>query len=248
MRSLKETEMKKLCFKMIIFAVIFTFVLSLSTTTAWAANQDKKQQGPKAKGGLMAKIKEMQAKKKSPKTDPNQQALPPKTDLDNNPPGAAGGAGTNWENPPGEAGGPGASPNKRPLPPKAKADLDNNPPGAAGGAGTNWENPPGKAGGPGASPNRRPFPPRRDLDNNPPGAAGGAGTNWENPPGEAGGPGASPNKRPLPPKAKADLDDDSSVSKNGSQAVSKGKVNASVNKTGMKKSSGVVKNQKKVSQ
>ena len=34
-------------------------------------------------------------------------------DNDNNPPGAAGGAGTNWENPPGPKGGPGASPNRR---------------------------------------------------------------------------------------------------------------------------------------
>jgi len=34
-------------------------------------------------------------------------------DNDNNPPGSAGGAGTNWENPPGPAGGPGASPDRR---------------------------------------------------------------------------------------------------------------------------------------
>lgn len=34
-------------------------------------------------------------------------------DNDNNPPGAAGGAGTNWENPPGPKGGKGASPNRR---------------------------------------------------------------------------------------------------------------------------------------
>ncbi len=34
-------------------------------------------------------------------------------DRDNNPPGKAGGPGTNWENPPGPAGGPGASPNRR---------------------------------------------------------------------------------------------------------------------------------------
>jgi len=33
-------------------------------------------------------------------------------DRDNNPPGPAGGRGTNWENPPGPKGGPGASPNK----------------------------------------------------------------------------------------------------------------------------------------
>ena len=33
-------------------------------------------------------------------------------DLDNNPPGPAGGRGTNWENPPGWKGGPGASPDR----------------------------------------------------------------------------------------------------------------------------------------
>jgi len=33
-------------------------------------------------------------------------------DKDNNPPGAAGGPGTNWENPPGPKGGPGASPDR----------------------------------------------------------------------------------------------------------------------------------------
>lgn len=70
-------------------------------------------------------------------------------DRDNNPPGPAGGRGTNWENPPGPAGGPGASPNRR------LRDRDNNPPGPAGGPGTNWENPPGPKGGPGASPDRR---------------------------------------------------------------------------------------------
>jgi len=36
-----------------------------------------------------------------------------KIDKDNNPPGPAGGAGTNWENPPGPKGGVGASPNRR---------------------------------------------------------------------------------------------------------------------------------------
>lgn len=34
-------------------------------------------------------------------------------DRDDNPPGPAGGPGTNWENPPGPAGGPGSSPNSR---------------------------------------------------------------------------------------------------------------------------------------
>ncbi len=37
-----------------------------------------------------------------------------KMDRDNNPPGAKGGPGTNWENPPGAKGGPGASPDRKP--------------------------------------------------------------------------------------------------------------------------------------
>jgi hypothetical protein len=144
-------------------------------------------------------------------------------DRDNNPPGKAGGKGTNWENPRGPAGGPGASPDRR------HRDRDGNPPGPAGGPGTNWENPPGPAGGPGASPDRtfrwggptvvfvsKPggfyfhqsygywHPVHgfwhqagrcwRDPDWNPPGPVGGPGTNWENPPGLAGGPGASPDR------------------------------------------------------
>lgn len=124
-------------------------------------------------------------------------------DRDNNPPGKAGGRGTNWENKPGPQGGAGASPNIR-------RDRDNNPPGRAGGAGTNWENRPGPQGGPGAGPNQRPagfdkgekkgwggenMPPglRKDRDNNPPGQIGGPGTNWENPPGMEGGPGTGPD-------------------------------------------------------
>lgn len=69
----------------------------------------------------------------------------------NNPPGPAGGAGTNWRNPPGPVGGPGASPYRV----RPHRDHDGNPPGPAGGRGTNWENPPGPVGGPGASPDRR---------------------------------------------------------------------------------------------
>ena len=113
-------------------------------------------------------------------------------DRDNNPPGAAGGPGTNWENPPGAAGGPGASPNVRHAPPSHhhKHFCRKHPKHAGCVA-----NPPGPAGGPGAGP--IPPPPRKgDIDNNPPGAAGGPGTNWENPPGAKGGPGASPNRRP----------------------------------------------------
>lgn len=97
-------------------------------------------------------------------------------DIDDNPPGPAGGPGTNWENPPGPVGGPGASPDRR-YPYRV------NPPGPAGGAGSGWYY-------------KRPY--RHygyDRDNNPPGPRGGPGTNWENPPGPWGGPGASPNRR-----------------------------------------------------
>ena len=44
-------------------------------------------------------------------TEPSDAVI--RHDNDNNPPGAAGGPGTNWENPAGPAGGPGASPNRR---------------------------------------------------------------------------------------------------------------------------------------
>lgn len=40
--------------------------------------------------------------------------LNPPPDRDDNPPGPAGGPGTNWENPPGPRGGPGASPDRPP--------------------------------------------------------------------------------------------------------------------------------------
>jgi hypothetical protein len=82
-----------------------------------------------------------------------------------NPPGPAGGPGTNWRNPPGPAGGPGAGPYYRYAAPGGlywhprgywcRFDRDDNPPGPRGGRGTNWENPPGPRGGPGASPNSR---------------------------------------------------------------------------------------------
>lgn len=81
--------------------------------------------------------------------DEKEKKMAVRRDKDNNPPGAKGGPGTNWENPPGPKGGPGAGPDRW-----KKKDLDNNPPGAKGGPGTNWENPPGPKGGPGASPNR----------------------------------------------------------------------------------------------
>ena len=96
-----------------------------------------------------------------------------------NPPGPAGGPGTNWDNPPCAANAPGARadrPHRRltgEQQAKLKAmtleqrqaffkhrceermqqrlDRDGNPPGPRGGPGTNWENPPGPKGGPGAS-------------------------------------------------------------------------------------------------
>ena len=111
-------------------------------------------------------------------------------DNDNNPPGMAGGPGTNWENPPGSQGGPGTGPDRGGM---GRPDNDNNPPGMAGGPGTNWENRPGLQGGPGSSPDRGSMG-RRDNDNNPPGMAGGPGTNWENRPGPQGGPGSSPDQ------------------------------------------------------
>jgi len=113
-------------------------------------------------------------------------------DKDNNPPGKAGGPGTNWENPPGAAGGPGASPDVKG--PHHRTFCKKYPAHAKC-----LYNPPGPVGGPGAGP--LPPPHKPDRDNNPPGKAGGPGTNWENPPGAKGGPGASPNKKqPRPPK------------------------------------------------
>ncbi len=42
-----------------------------------------------------------------------KEAHPRHRDFDNNPPGMAGGPGTNWENPRGPKGGPGASPDRK---------------------------------------------------------------------------------------------------------------------------------------
>ena len=107
-------------------------------------------------------------------------------DRDNNPPGARGGQGTNWEKNDFRRGG----------------DRDNNPPGPRGGQGTNWEkndyrrdndnNPPGPRGGQGSNWEKNDY---RGYDNNPgqdnpsyrdnpPGPRGGKGTDWERP--EAG--------------------------------------------------------------
>ncbi|MCA1977870.1 MAG: hypothetical protein LDL19_01405 [Thiobacillus sp.] len=106
-------------------------------------------------------------------------------DRDNNPPGRAGGPGTNWENPPGPQGGPGASPDRR-----WKARCEANPEKCAEIKDRMRERCQ-------ANPERcrDAFRRHRDRDGNPPGPAGGPGTNWENPPGPVGGPGASPDRR-----------------------------------------------------
>ena len=109
-------------------------------------------------------------------------------DRDNNPPGPAGGPGTNWENPPGWRGGPGASPDYRYYQHNGKRHRFTL-----------------VSGGYYYSANYGYWHPRygwwnqnsrcwHDNDNNPPGRAGGRGTNWENPPGRKGGPGASPDR------------------------------------------------------
>ncbi|MFA5187419.1 MAG: hypothetical protein WC551_13150 [Patescibacteria group bacterium] len=138
-------------------------------------------------------------------------------DKDNNPPGAKGGPGTNWENPPGSKGGPGASPDVTVSKPPKKEFCEDNPahPACTGAKPYHKSkfcrkhpehkkcavNPPGPAGGPGAGTVPPPPPGKKhDIDNNPPGAKGGAGTNWENPPGPKGGPGASPDRKK--PKAR----------------------------------------------
>ncbi len=109
-------------------------------------------------------------------------------DHDNNPPGRAGGHGSNWENPPGWRGGPAASPDYRNWRHEGQRHRFNR-----------------VAGGYYFSPSHGYWHPQHgfwnqakrcwlDNDRNPPGRAGGSGTNWENPPGWRGGPGASPDR------------------------------------------------------
>ena len=109
-------------------------------------------------------------------------------DRDHNPPGPAGGPGTNWENPPGWRGGPGASPDRRYY--------------RHGGKRYTFTL---VQGGYYFNPLYGCWHPRHgfwnqlrrcwfDTDRNPPGPAGGRGTNWENPPGWRGGPGTSPDR------------------------------------------------------
>lgn len=109
-------------------------------------------------------------------------------DRDGNPPGPAGGPGTNWENPAGPRGGPGASPDRRVIVVRGKPYSFVL-----------------VTGGYYYHPSYGYWHPRwgwwnqglrcwADRDGNPPGRRGGPGTNWENPPGWRGGPGASPDR------------------------------------------------------
>lgn len=109
-------------------------------------------------------------------------------DRDHNPPGPAGGPGTNWEDPPGWRGGPGASPDRRFY--------------VHGGVREEFKR---VEGGYYYSPRYGYWHPQyglwnqarrcwADIDGNPPGPAGRPGTNWENPPGWRGGAGASPDR------------------------------------------------------
>jgi hypothetical protein len=115
-------------------------------------------------------------------------AAAPHRDRDGNPPGPAGGRGSNWENPPGWRGGPGASPDYKLF--------------RHGRASYRFER---AAHGYWFSRDYGYWHPRHglwhaaarcwiDLDHNPPGPRGGPGSNWENPPGWRGGPGASPDR------------------------------------------------------
>lgn len=109
-------------------------------------------------------------------------------DRDHNPPGRAGGPGTNWENPPGWRGGPGTSPDYRTWHHNGQRHRFDRVAGGYYFSATYgyWHPAHGfwhQA--------RRCW---LDNDGNPPGRAGGRGTNWENPPGWRGGPGASPDR------------------------------------------------------
>lgn len=109
-------------------------------------------------------------------------------DRDNNPPGPAGGRGTNWENPPGWRGGPGTSPDYRYWRHHDQryrfVRMDHG----------YYYSPAYGYWRPGYGLWNQLARCWIDFDNNPPGPAGGRGTNWENPPGWRGGPSASPDR------------------------------------------------------
>ena len=113
-------------------------------------------------------------------------------DADNNPPGPAGGRGTNWENRPGPQGGPGAGPDQRPrLSPEQREKMKTATPEERQQLIQDVREKRQEQ-----RENRQEA--RRDRDNNPPGPVGGRGTNWENRPGPQGGPGAGPNRQQRP--------------------------------------------------
>lgn len=130
-------------------------LLSLLVVPAHAEDPDNPAAGPvigEAGEALFEHLSpEQRQRLKSMSPEERRRVMRKRRDRDNNPPGAAGGPGSNWENPPGPDGGWGASPDRGH---RRRWDRDNNPPGAGGGPGTNWENRPGPRGGPGASPNR----------------------------------------------------------------------------------------------
>ena len=137
-------------------------------------------------------------------------------DKDNNPPGPAGGEGTNWENPAGPVGGPGASPegnteNRAAVDKRWEKRADANKDGVVDEVEINqWKNRP-----------------RGDRDNNPPGPKGGEGTNWENPAGPVGGPGASPNTGNVKAKSVVDKKWEAKADKNKDGVVGKVEANKS---------------------
>lgn len=109
-------------------------------------------------------------------------------DRDHNPPGPAGGPGTNWENPPGWRGGPGASPDHRYWRHRGQRYRFDR---VAHGY---YYSPAYGYWRPGSGFWNQVARCWIDNDGNPPGWRGGRGTNWENPPGWRGGPGASPDR------------------------------------------------------
>ncbi len=155
-----------------------------------AMHQENLQQKQQDMQSMRESRKELKSDIKQARQEGYMPPPKPLVDKDNNPPGPAGGKGTNWENPPRPEGASGASPDRKP-----RIDRDNNPPGPVGGRGTNWENRPGPQGGPGASPNIR-------HQGNPPGPAGGPGVSRENHSRHQGGPGAGPAKNAGAPQGR----------------------------------------------
>jgi chromosome segregation ATPase len=102
------------------------------------ANVEEKKQDRQAMGAAKQELRQDKKEARIDRLDTNNDGTVDRAeraqygrrygnrDNDSNPPGPAGGRGTNWENPPGPQGGPGASPDKR---------VGGNPPGPRGGPG-----------------------------------------------------------------------------------------------------------------